>query len=76
MIRKRPTRGVLVADVPHDTVDTISPPYTSGYNYNPRGVVPALPSSLSSWFTVAPTKLHRPRGRADLWGAAPAARRG
>ena len=43
------------------------------YKYSPREVVPALPSWLSSWLTDAPTKVHRPRGRADLGGAAPAA---
>jgi len=38
MIRKRPTRGLLVADVLGNTVDTITPLYTTIYNYSPRGV--------------------------------------
>jgi len=76
MIRKRPTRGLLVADVPCDTVDTMSPFYTTVYNYRPRGVTPDLPSCQPPWFTDAPTKAHRSRGRADLGCAAPAAPRG
>jgi len=76
MIRERPMRRLLVADVPYDTVDTMSPLYTTVYRYSPRGVTPDLPSCQSSWFTDAPIKAHRPRGRADLGGAAPAAPRG
>jgi len=76
VIRKRPTRGLLVADVLGNTVDTMTPLYTTIYNYSPRGVTLNLPSYSPSWFTGAPTKVPRPRGRADLGGAAPAAPRG
>jgi len=44
MIRERPTRGLLVADVLGNTVDTMTPLYTTIYNYSPRGVTPNLPS--------------------------------
>jgi len=44
MIRRRPTRGLLVADVPCNTVDTMSPLYTTVYDYSPRRVTPELPS--------------------------------
>jgi len=40
VIRKRPARGLLVADVLGDTVDTMTPLYTTIYNYRPRGVTP------------------------------------
>ena len=76
MIRKRPTRGLLVADVPGNTADTMAPLYAMIYNYSPRGVTPDFPSCPSSWFNDAPTKVPRPRGRADLGVAAPAAPRG
>jgi len=76
MIRKRPTRGLFVADVLGNTVDTMTPLYTTIYNYSPRGVTPNLPSCSPSSFTDAPTKVPRPRGRANLGGAAPAAPRG
>ena len=44
VIRKRPARGLLVADVLGNTVDTMTPLYTTIYNYSPRGVTPNLPS--------------------------------
>jgi len=77
VIRKRPARGLLVADMLGDTVDTMTPLYTTIYYYRPRGVTPPNLSSYSpSWFTGAPTTVPHPRGRAGLGGAAPAAPRG
>ena len=52
MIRERPTRGLLVADVLGNTVDTMTPLYTTIYNYSPRGVTP----NLLSYSTTSTTR--------------------
>jgi len=80
VIRKRPAWGLLVADAPYGTVDTIRPPKLlrattttpEGTTPPPHSVITTPPSRVNRW----PTKVRPTRDRVDRVGAAPPAPRG